>query len=57
MSSRTAAPPKPDVRVRLCSTEPQRAAHHAVRRAVFVDEQDMFSGDDRDERDARPGRL
>ena len=53
MSSRTAAPPKPDVRVRLCSSEPQRAAHHAVRRAVFVDEQDMFAGDDRDERDAR----
>jgi putative N-acetyltransferase (TIGR04045 family) len=53
VSSRTAAPPKPDVRVRLCSSEPQRAAHHAVRRAVFVDEQDMFAGDDRDERDAR----
>jgi putative N-acetyltransferase (TIGR04045 family) len=39
--------------VRLCSSEPQRAAHHAVRRAVFVDEQDMFPGDDRDERDTR----
>ncbi len=53
MSSPTAAPPRPDVRVRLCSSGPQRAAHHAVRRAVFVDEQDMFAGDDRDERDAR----
>ena len=39
--------------MRLCSSGPQRAAHHAVRRAVFVDEQDMFAGDDRDERDAR----
>jgi putative N-acetyltransferase (TIGR04045 family) len=53
VSSPTAAPPKPAVRVRLCSSEPQRAAHHAVRRAVFVDEQEMFAGDDRDERDAR----
>jgi putative N-acetyltransferase (TIGR04045 family) len=53
VSSPIAAPPKPDVRVRLCSSEPQRAAHHAVRRAVFVEEQDMFAGDDRDERDAR----
>ena len=53
MSSAITAPPRPDVRVRLCSSEPQRAAHHAVRRAVFVDEQDMFAGDDRDERDAR----
>jgi putative N-acetyltransferase (TIGR04045 family) len=41
------------VLVRLCRSEPQRAAHFAVRRAVFVDEQDMFAGDDRDERDAR----
>jgi len=53
VSSPTAAPPKPAVRVRLCSSEPQRAAHHAVRRAVFVDEQEMFAGDDRDERDGR----
>jgi hypothetical protein len=53
VSSPTAAPPRPDVRVRLCSSQRQRAAHHAVRRAVFVDEQDMFAGDDRDERDAR----
>jgi len=53
VSSPTAAPPRPDVLVRLCRSEPQRAAHFAVRRAVFVDEQDMFAGDDRDERDAR----
>jgi putative N-acetyltransferase (TIGR04045 family) len=38
--------------VRLCRTPRQLAAHHAVRQAVFVDEQEMFAGDDRDERDA-----
>jgi putative N-acetyltransferase (TIGR04045 family) len=38
--------------VRLCRTQRQLAAHHAVRRAVFVDEQEMFAGDDRDQRDA-----
>ena len=53
MSSPIAAPPKPDVLVRLCRSERQRAAHFAVRRSVFVDEQEMFAGEDRDERDAR----
>jgi putative N-acetyltransferase (TIGR04045 family) len=53
VSSPAAAPPRPDVLVRLCRSERQRAAHFAVRRAVFVDEQEMFAGDDRDERDAR----
>jgi putative N-acetyltransferase (TIGR04045 family) len=43
--------------VRLCRSERQRAAHFAVRRAVFVDEQEMFAGDDRDERDARVATL
>jgi putative N-acetyltransferase (TIGR04045 family) len=43
----------PDVVVRLCRSERQRAAHFAVRRAVFADEQQMFAGDDRDERDGR----
>jgi putative N-acetyltransferase (TIGR04045 family) len=53
VSSPVAAPPRPDVLVRLARTERLRAAHFAVRRAVFVDEQDMFAGDDRDERDTR----
>lgn len=44
---------KSDVVVRLCRSARQRAAHFAVRRSVFVDEQAMFAGDDRDERDAR----
>lgn len=33
------------------------AAHHAVRHAVFVAEQGLFPGDDRDDRDADPGTL
>jgi putative N-acetyltransferase (TIGR04045 family) len=53
VGSPTAAPPRSDVLVRLCRSESQCAAHYAVRRAVFVDEQEMFAGDDRDERDAR----
>jgi putative N-acetyltransferase (TIGR04045 family) len=53
VSSPVAAPPRPDVLVRLARSERQRAAHFAVRRAVFVDEQEMFAGDDRDERDGR----
>jgi putative N-acetyltransferase (TIGR04045 family) len=57
VSSPVAAPPRPEVVVRLARTERQRAAHFAVRRAVFVDEQEMFAGDDRDERDARGTTL
>ena len=57
MSLPTVAPPRPDVLVRLCRSERQRAAHFAVRRAVFVDEQAMFAGDDRDERDVRVTTL
>jgi putative N-acetyltransferase (TIGR04045 family) len=53
VSSPAAAPPRPDVLVRLCHSDRHPAAHFAVRRAVFVDEQAMFAGDDRDERDAR----
>jgi putative N-acetyltransferase (TIGR04045 family) len=33
------------------------AAHHAVRRAVFVGEQAVFADDDRDERDGLAGTL
>jgi putative N-acetyltransferase (TIGR04045 family) len=57
VSSPVVAPPRPDVIVRLCRSERQRAAHFAVRHAVFVDEQEMFAGDDRDERDARVATL
>ena len=57
MSSPVSAPPRPELAVRLARSERLRAAHFAVRRAVFVDEQDMFAGDDRDERDARATTL
>jgi putative N-acetyltransferase (TIGR04045 family) len=33
------------------------AAHHRIRRAVFVTEQGLFSGSDRDEHDAEPVTL
>ena len=41
----------PELAVDLCRGARERAAHFAVRRAVFVEEQAMFEGDDRDERD------
>jgi putative N-acetyltransferase (TIGR04045 family) len=33
------------------------AAHHAIRRAVFVAEQGIFTGDDRDEHDEDPATV
>jgi putative N-acetyltransferase (TIGR04045 family) len=36
------------VDVRVALTEDDLAAHHRVRREVFVDEQGIFAGDDRD---------
>jgi putative N-acetyltransferase (TIGR04045 family) len=35
----------------------ERAEHFAIRRAVFCDEQGLFAGDDRDERDDDPATL
>jgi putative N-acetyltransferase (TIGR04045 family) len=55
VTSPVVAPPK--TAVRLCRGSRDLAAHHAVRRAVFVDEQEMFAADDRDERDALPSTL
>jgi putative N-acetyltransferase (TIGR04045 family) len=57
VSSPVVAPRRTAVPVRLCRSPRQLAAHHAVRRAVFVDEQEMFAGDDRDERDAMASTL
>lgn len=58
MSSPAVAPPESRaIACRLCRGAPERAAHFAVRRAVFVDEQAMFAGDDRDERDQRVTTL
>lgn len=42
---------------RLAADPLDLAAHHAVRRAVFVDEQRLFAGSDRDERDDDPSTL
>jgi putative N-acetyltransferase (TIGR04045 family) len=42
---------------RLARDARERAAHFAVRRAIFVDAQGLFEGDDRDERDGDPATL
>ena len=42
---------------RLAATPEEIAWHYAIRRAVFVAEQAIFTDDDRDERDSMPGTL
>lgn len=42
---------------RLVATPAEREAHFAIREAVFVHEQSIFSGSDRDERDDDPRAL
>ena len=42
---------------RLAETADELAAHHAVRHQVFVVDQGLFVGTDRDERDLMPGTL
>jgi len=42
---------------RAAAAGPDLEAHHALRRLVFVDEQELFAGDDRDERDDAAGTL
>jgi len=42
---------------RLAGDAADRAAHHRVRHAVFVDEQRIFDGSDRDEHDDDPSTL
>ena len=42
---------------RLVESAGELAAHHAVRHRVFVVDQRLFVGNDRDERDARAGTL
>ncbi|MEJ2863910.1 MSMEG_0567/Sll0786 family nitrogen starvation N-acetyltransferase [Actinomycetospora flava] len=41
----------------IATGEDERAAHHRVRRAVFVDEQGVFADDDLDSHDARDDVL
>ncbi|MEA2254422.1 MAG: hypothetical protein QOG35_467 [Solirubrobacteraceae bacterium] len=59
MSSPSVAPPRRSrsLGCRLALTERERARHFAVRRAVFVEEQGLFAGDDRDGCDAEPTTL
>jgi putative N-acetyltransferase (TIGR04045 family) len=42
---------------RLVESAEELAAHHAVRHQVFVVDQRLFVGNDRDERDLAPGTL
>lgn len=42
---------------RLAAVPAELDAHFAVRRRVFVEDQALFDGDDRDERDDRPATL
>jgi putative N-acetyltransferase (TIGR04045 family) len=42
---------------RLAREPDELAAHYAVRRRVFVEDQALFAGSDEDERDRRPGTL
>lgn len=42
---------------RIARDNDELAAHHALRRAVFVAEQGLFTADDRDARDEEPGTL
>lgn len=42
---------------RLAADAGERAAHFEIRRRVFVEQQALFSGSDRDEYDARDGTL
>ena len=46
-----------DLRCRLAADDADRAAHHGVRHAVFVAEQGVFTGSDRDDRDDDPDAL
>jgi putative N-acetyltransferase (TIGR04045 family) len=41
----------------LARDRAELAAHHAIRRAVFVDQQRLFEHDDRDARDGDPATL
>lgn len=42
---------------RAVSDAIELAAHHSIRRCVFVDEQHLFDGDDRDVHDERPATV
>jgi putative N-acetyltransferase (TIGR04045 family) len=56
-STRSARRAADEWRCRPAASARELATHFAVRRAVFVTEQGLFAGDDRDERDDAPGTL
>jgi putative N-acetyltransferase (TIGR04045 family) len=57
-AARSLAPPGRAPACRIAAGPAERAAHFAIRRAVFCAEQGLFGGDDdRDERDADPATL
>lgn len=47
----TVAPSVADIACRVAGSGPELDAHFRLRHEVFVDEQALFAGDDRDERD------
>jgi putative N-acetyltransferase (TIGR04045 family) len=51
------APPSTTLTCRLVESADELAAHHAVRHRVFVLDQRLFVGNDRDERDLEPATL
>jgi putative N-acetyltransferase (TIGR04045 family) len=55
LPSRSSSPREaPGLVCRVVTDRPERAAHHAIRRAVFVAEQAVFASDDADARDVTP---
>lgn len=48
---------RPEVSCRLAGDADDRADHHRVRHSVFVDEQRIFTGSDRDTHDDDPATL
>jgi putative N-acetyltransferase (TIGR04045 family) len=59
LSSRSAelAAPPDRAECRVVAGEHERTLHMAIRHAVFVEEQRLFDGSDRDERDQDPATL
>lgn len=53
----TDCPQVEPIRCRAAAGPADLEAHLAVRRRVFVEEQGLFDGSDRDERDDRPGTV
>jgi len=57
METVSSSPVAASATCRLAREPDELAAHYAVRRRVFVEDQALFAGSDEDERDRRPGTL